>query len=382
MATMAEKDELADLSEWKHLKSHISAPLLIWFDRVARPMPWRKLRDPYALWLSEVMLQQTQVKTVIPYFEKFLTRFPDVQSLANAPLQEVLKLWAGLGYYRRARQLHLAAGIVQRDYQGRFPAEFPQILAIPGIGRYTAGAIGSMAFGLRVAVLDGNVMRVLARLAAFGGDISTSAVQKRLWRVAEWLLPMRRVGDFNQAMMELGATVCQSAAPRCEQCPLRKFCRAHNNGSVDKYPYKMTKTETPTRRHIALVIEDAGSLLLLRRPDGGLWGNMWEFPAFEVTATDFTLDEIQLWAKNNMGLHVRLSQTYGDVKHQLTHRTMYYRVFRAMIAGRSQTDRVKLPVCGKARYEAARWVRDPGEVPVAKVTHKILASVMMRNLPA
>ncbi len=319
------------------------------------------------------MLQQTQVQTVIPYFLRFLTRFPNVTSLAAARLQEVLKLWAGLGYYRRAKQLHLAAKMIQSTHKGHFPQDFLQILALPGIGRYTAGAVGSIAFGLRVPVLDGNVMRVFSRLFAFKEDIAQPAVQKKLWQIADQMLPAFRVGDFNQALMELGATVCKPVAPACGICPIHRWCRAYAENRVEAYPHKSARKKATILQHVSLVIHHNSKKLILKRPDGGLWGGLWEFPTFESRCRKFSSADAVRWVLENMGLKVRVLGGAARVRHQLTHRTMCYQVFRMRVVGRKLTTARRLPFCGPHRYESARWLKTIEDVPIGRVTEKIAA---------
>ncbi|MCS7055542.1 MAG: A/G-specific adenine glycosylase [Thermoflexales bacterium] len=262
-------------------RATLASRLLHWFDRNKRDLPWRREpRDPYHVWLSEVMLQQTQVTTVIPYFERWLRRFPTLEALAAAPLDEVLKLWEGLGYYARARNLHATAQIIARDHGGRLPETVEALMALPGIGRYTAGAIASLAFGARVPALDGNVRRVLSRV--FGLRRPTQA---ELWALAESLLPHRRAGAFNEALMELGATVCAPRAPQCPTCPLRAMCRAYSEGNPEAYPAKPAKRATPSYRALTvLLVDEAGRVLLGRRPRHGLLGGLWEFLSSELRA--------------------------------------------------------------------------------------------------
>ncbi|MCS7300931.1 MAG: A/G-specific adenine glycosylase, partial [Fimbriimonadales bacterium] len=218
--------EIALDAEWV---SELRRALLRWFEAHKRPTPWRDNPDPYRVWVSEVMLQQTQTATVIPYFERFIARFPDVQALADAPLEEVLRYWEGLGYYARARNLHKAARMIVQN-GGRLPATADRLRELPGIGAYTAGAIASIAFGQPTPVVDGNVIRVLARLLWLKGDLKAAPAQKQLWRISEQLIDPQRPGDFNQAIMELGSTVCTPTQPRCSECPVSHLCAAYQRG--------------------------------------------------------------------------------------------------------------------------------------------------------
>ncbi len=378
MKKAANPPEIPDISHRNHSHSAFYDALLTWFDRTARPMPWRKSQDPYAIWISEIMLQQTQVQTVIPYFLRFLTRFPNVTLLAAAPLEEVLKLWAGLGYYRRAKQLHLAAKTIQATHNGLFPREYAHILALPGIGRYTAGAVGSIAFGLHVPVLDGNVMRVLSRLLTFTDDIARPAAQKKLWQIADRLLPDSRVGDFNQALMELGATLCKPVAPACAVCPIRLWCRAFADNRVEDFPHKTARKKTSIVHHVSLIIYHrrarlGNTKLVLKRPDGGLWSGLWEFPTFETRRGKVAPADITRWVLENIGLQIRILPGANYIRHQLTHRTMCYQVFTARVLGRKITTASQLPFCGPHRYESARWLKKISDVPIGRVTEKIAA---------
>jgi A/G-specific adenine glycosylase len=228
--------------------------LLDWYGRSRRDLPWRRVRDPYAIWVSEVMLQQTRVATVIPYYERFLARFPTLTALARAEESEVLAAWQGLGYYRRARALHRGARAVAADHGGSLPRDLEGLRAIPGIGPYTAGAIASIAFDTPAPVVDGNVTRVLCRLYALGGDPAKNPLRAELWRRAAQLVPAARASDFNQALMELGATVCTPRAPRCDECPLRRACLARSHGSAEALPEKKRRLPTVAVRASAGVV--------------------------------------------------------------------------------------------------------------------------------
>jgi A/G-specific adenine glycosylase len=252
--------------------------LLRWFQRHRRDLPWRHSRDPYAIWVSEVMLQQTQVVTVVPFFERFLAALPTVRSLAAANEGEVLKLWEGLGYYRRARDLHRAAQILVKEHGGAVPDDAEHFRRLPGVGRYTLGAVLSLAFDRRLPIVEANSARVLCRLFGCTGDACAAAGQRWLWTMAEHLLPARRVGDFNQALMELGALVCTPRQPRCDSCPLRRHCAAHREGLVDSIPVRVAEPTTTKIAEAAIVIGRRNRVLLLQRPANTRWANLWEFP--------------------------------------------------------------------------------------------------------
>ena len=307
--------------------------LLEWYRRSRRDLPWRRTRDPYAIWVSEIMLQQTRVETVIPYWQRWMASFPTVQALAAAPLDEVLRHWAGLGYYSRARNLHRAA---QQIGVGAIPDTVEGLLELPGVGRYTAGAIASIAFGREAPLVDGNVERVFARL--FLIEDRTAA-----WKKAEALAP---TGDFNQALMELGATICTPRNPTCLVCPVTKVCEARALGIQEQVPARRAAKQVPIIDAAVLVLRRRGQLLLCRRPASGLWGGLWEFP---------TGDDAR-HAARRVGLRVR-ARRIGLVEHTLTHRHMRFHVYRGSAAGRIRLD----------GYEDYRWV-GPDELVAAAIS--------------
>ncbi len=268
----------------KHQTAATRRNLLAWYDHHHRDLPWRRTRDPYRIWVSEIMLQQTRVQAVIPYYEKFLRRFPDVRSLAAADEQALLACWSGLGYYSRVRNLQKAARTIVSRHHGEFPRERDDVLALAGIGDYTAAAVLSIAYDVPLAVLDGNVARVLSRLFAMAADVRTNSGKERLLKQAGKLLSPRRPGDFNQAMMELGATVCLPQQPRCGECPLRKDCRAFQTDQVGKFP-PSRRAEQPTERRFraALILDGKGNCLLARRAASEKWMvGFWELPSEEI----------------------------------------------------------------------------------------------------
>ncbi len=250
-----------------------------WYGANRRDLPWRETNDPYAIWVSEIMLQQTRVATVIDYYKNFLRLFPDVESLAQAPVDDLLAAWSGLGYYRRARHLKDAALMVMERFGGKVPTEEDDLLALPGVGRYTAGAIRSIAFGKSAPILDGNVFRVIARFFAVHGSWTDQGDKRRFWEIAEGLVPRSKAGDFNQALMEWGALVCTPKGPACAECPVRRRCAALDAGSVDQYPAPRARPVVRAVRLALLVYRDqAGRVLLRRRPSGGRLEGMWELP--------------------------------------------------------------------------------------------------------
>jgi A/G-specific adenine glycosylase len=289
--------------------------LLQWFDRHGRhDLPWQHPRDPYRVWLAEIMLQQTQVATVTPFFMRFIARFADVHALAQATSDDVLALWAGLGYYARARNLHRSAQIIVERHHGKFPQDIETLLDLPGIGRSTAGAILAQAFGQRHAILDGNVRRVLARHAAVGGWPGEPAVQKKLWRISERLLPSARLADYTQAIMDLGATVCTARKPACGICPLSDDCQAYQRGKTLDYPAPRPRRERPHKRAWLLLIVDAdGHVLCERRPPAGIWGGLWCPPLVESE---------QAWnefCQRHYQLAVGSAQPLPVIRHGFTH---------------------------------------------------------------
>jgi A/G-specific adenine glycosylase len=252
--------------------------LLSWFAEAARALPWRRDRDPYRIWVSEIMLQQTTVAAVVPYFERFLQAFPTLPALAAASEQQVLRLWEGLGYYRRARDLHQAARRVAAEHDGRVPNDPYLFGGLPGVGRYVLGAVLSQAFERRLPILEANTVRLLSRFFGRPGDAQSSASRRWLWAASEQLLPTRDVGEFNQALMELGALVCTPVSPRCGECPLARRCRARQLGLQDRIPPRSLPTPVVHVQEAAIVARRAGKVLLVQRPPTGRWASMWEFP--------------------------------------------------------------------------------------------------------
>jgi A/G-specific adenine glycosylase len=259
--------------------------ILAWFDQYGRKdLPWQQDISPYRVWLSETMLQQTQVSTVIPYFNAFITKFPTLESLASAPIDEVLQLWAGLGYYARARNLHKTAQLVAQ--QGNFPNTLPELMALPGIGQSTAGAIMSIAFQQSQPILDGNVKRVLSRYRAIDGWPGLSGVNKLLWQISSFYTPIERVADYTQAMMDLGATLCTRSKPQCQLCPITDQCVARIENKVSAYPGSKPKKTLPVKQLIFLVLRNqAGEILLEKRPPVGIWGGLFSLPEFDTLST-------------------------------------------------------------------------------------------------
>ena len=304
-----------------------SRKLLAWYRRHKRALPWRDVQDPYRIWVSEIMLQQTQVETVIPYYRRWLARFPNVQALAEAPLNDVLAAWEGLGYYSRARNLHRAAQRVAVDLGGALPNSVAGLLALPGIGQYTAGAIASIAFGVDAPVLDGNVKRVLARVFDIQTDVKSPAGAKALWALAASLVPHGRAGDYNQALMDLGATVCTPRAPACDICPLRELCAARRLGVQLQRPVMPARRPRPERVYAAAVVVKGGRVLLAQRPADELLGGLWAFPAAECPPSSDMADGLTRALRDGWGIDVHVGAQRQTLLHGFTHFKLILHVF-------------------------------------------------------
>jgi len=287
--------------------------ILDWFDRHGRKdLPWQSQPTPYRVWVSEIMLQQTQVATVIPFFQRFMETFPELEDLAAASQQEVLRRWAGLGYYARARNLHKTAQIVKSEYRGQFPRDLERLTGLPGIGRSTAGAILSMAFGVRAAILDGNVKRVLSRFAGIDGWPGEVNIARELWQISERLTPAVRVAEYTQAIMDLGATLCTRRQPACPHCPVHAACQAFRLGKSDTLPPPRPKRILPIRQSFMLALRNGGAFYLQRRPPVGVWGGLWSFPEFEQEA------ELTAWCERRE-IDVRQLERLPERRHTFTH---------------------------------------------------------------
>ncbi|MBI1258254.1 MAG: A/G-specific adenine glycosylase [Chloroflexi bacterium] len=299
-------------------ESQLFAPaLLTWYDHLGVELPWRGDPYPYHVWLSEIMLQQTQIETVKPYYERFLAAYPTVEALAAAPLDDVLKLWEGLGYYSRARNLHRAA---QQIASGGFPQTVEGLLELSGVGRYTAGAIASIAFGVRAPVLDGNVIRVFSRLLDLADDVTQESTKVKLWQIAERWLPDARVGDYNQALMDLGRLICKPRSPLCAQCPIRESCAAFAHGTQNERPVKAAKAETPHYDVTAGIIwNNRGEVLIAQRPLDGLLGGLWEFPGGKQEPGESLEECLKRELREELAIEVEVGDLFTRVKHGFTH---------------------------------------------------------------
>ncbi len=295
-------------------RTKLAPRLLDWYDHSGRKdLPWQQDRDPYSVWVSEIMLQQTQVATVIPFFRRFIERFPDITSLASSDLDEVLHLWTGLGYYARARNLHRAARIIRRDNGGRFPRDAEQVYVLPGIGKSTAHAIMAFCFDRDLPILDGNVKRVLTRHFRIHGWPGSAPVERELWRIAAENTPSRRSADYAQAIMDLGATVCLRRRPMCTPCPLADTCQGLAAGEQVVLPTPPPRRNKPTRRISMIMARTSDSVLLEKRPPSGIWGGLWSFPELEPGADI----EPALWRQ--YGVRIEITDTWDLVRHTFTH---------------------------------------------------------------
>lgn len=295
----------------KDFQQHV----LDWFEQHGRKhLPWQQNITPYRVWVSEIMLQQTQVNTVIPYFQHFMQSFPNVESLAAADLNHVLHHWTGLGYYARARNLHRAAQILMSDFAGKFPETIEQLQSLPGIGRSTAGAIASIALNQPSSILDGNVKRVLSRFHAIEGWPGKTVVQQRLWTITEAYTPALRTANYNQAMMDLGAMICTRSKPKCHACPLQDNCLAHRLKQETAFPHKKPKKKLPIRHtHFLLLFNKANEVLLIQRPPTGIWGGLWGFPECSTKL------DLQPWYQRQLGYIITQPRALPSFRHTFSH---------------------------------------------------------------
>jgi len=351
--------EPVDLEQARRLR----APILRWYRKAKRDLPWRRTADPYAIWVSEVMLQQTTVAAVIPYWERFLGRFPDAASLAKAREDDVLALWSGLGYYRRARALREGAIAVMESHGGEVPGDVDTLTGLPGVGRYTAGAIASLAFGRESAVVDGNVKRVFSRLFAIRG--ATAATEKTYWSIADTLVRGRSPGDWNQAVMELGATVCTPRAPRCGECPARASCRARALGTQEDFPARIARPKTRVVPVAVAWIERRGKVLLVRRRPEGVLRGAWDLPAAIIRPGESAGKAVTRELREEFGLRIRAGSVRAVAKHAILATRLSIEVVEAF-------PRIDIP-----RRADLRWERPDGldDTPISGATKKIVRAV-------
>ena len=314
-------------------KSKIQIKLLQWFKKNKRDLPWRRTRDPYAIWVSEIMLQQTQVATVIPYYENFLKSFPTPRHLAKANLSKVLKVWEGLGYYSRARNIHRASQIVLNQFHGKIPDTLNDLLNLPGIGRSTAGSILSIAFNKEAPILDGNVKRVLSRLFAVSGSPGEKKTEQLLWQLSESLIPKGHANSFNQGLMDLGAMLCTAKDPQCPRCPLKKYCDGYLSGELENYPPKAITKRIPHISAVSAVIKKDGKVLLRQRPPKGLLGGLWEFPNWGIEGKQRLRFSLRNFIQKDMGMNVKVKESIGTFRQTFSHFKLTLHVFNCEVLG-------------------------------------------------
>lgn len=313
----------------------IAENLLRWFQKNKRPLPWRESRDPYRIWISEIMLQQTQVNTVIPYYEKWMKKFPTIQRLAASPLSGVLKQWEGLGYYSRARNLHETAKTVSEKFGGRFPETTNELQKLPGIGRYTAGAVASIAFNKSAPLLDGNVKRVLSRILALKQAVDTPAGENKLWETAGKIVAeSRSPGDLNQALMELGALVCAPQNPQCPVCPMTRICRAHQLKREEDFPVKLRKQTLEKLNTVAAILWKKGEVLLEKQPLDARWGGLWMFPHWISASGKNEKGFLKDRVREKLGISIQTFTPRMSVRHGFTKYQVWLNVYEAEIKGR------------------------------------------------
>jgi len=348
--------------------------LLTWYKNNARTLPWRESRDPYAIWVSEVMLQQTRVKTVIPYYQKWMLSFPNIQTLANTSQQEILSTWEGLGYYSRARNLHKAAQILAEHFNGELPQDTASLIKLPGIGRYTANAIASIAFNADVATLDGNIRRVLSRVFNVDLPAGSKESEKRLLAIAAENLPPGNASAYNQALMELGATICTPHSPKCESCPLKSSCQANLLGIQDKRPLRKSKANIPHHTVTAAVIFRDKKVLITQRKPNGILGGMWEFPGGKLKKGETLAECLQREIMEELGTQIQIKEPFGIYNHAYTHFSFTLHAFQCSISPMQQPKPLQV--------QTLQWI-NPNELPnfpMGKVDRQI-ANRILKEIP-
>lgn len=359
------------------ITSRITDKILDWFDIHGRKhLPWQKNKTSYRVWISEIMLQQTQVSTVIPYYQRFMQKFPDITDLAKAPQDEVLHLWTGLGYYARARNLHKTAKIVAEDYSGQFPSSFEQVVALPGIGRSTAGAILSLSQNQNRAILDGNVKRVLARYYGVDAWPGQKNIENQLWVLAEQNTPANKVANYNQAMMDMGATICTRSKPKCEVCPIAAQCIANGQQDYARYPGKKPKKTNPVKTTTFYLFKQGCKILLEQRPPAGIWGGLWSFIEEAKTPGSDTNNNTDLdvnmdWAINtaqNLGFEISSTIELASFRHTFSH---FHLDIKAHLVELENNDGAAIKV---VQEKPQIWydLSNPQEVGLAAPTKKLL----------
>lgn len=344
------------------MTSRLAGDLLAWFAESGRDLPWRRTADPYPIWVAEVMLQQTRVETALPYYKRFLKRFPDVSSLAAASEEEVLRLWEGLGYYSRARHLHQAANQIVARFGGRIPESQDRLQELPGIGRYTAAAIAAIAFRQDALALDGNLRRVLARLFDLHLDPRSSEGERELERRAAGILPRGRASEFNQGLMDLGALICRPRAPACPICPLARHCLARRRGTQDQLPMRVARRALPDRLAVAAVWQENGKVLVRRNPSGGLLAGLWGFPGGLLAEGEDERVGLQRLIEQQLEMQVRVGNPLPRLKHSYSHFRVTLQPYACKPVGRKLRDRA-----------GSRWVRvqELGQLPMGRLDRQL-----------
>ena len=353
-------------------KQEFTSLLLEWYQNNARDLPWRRTSDPYQIWVSEIMLQQTRVETVIPYYLRWMDRFPALEDLAQAEQDEILSYWEGLGYYRRANNLHQAVKEVARIYGGNLPADSKKLQELPGIGRYTAGAISSIAFNLPEPILDGNIRRVFSRYFNINTPLQSPETEKKLWKIAEELIPVEDPGTYNQALMELGALICQPRKPLCHLCPLNPDCSARRLGLQEQLPVRKTKSPLPHYQVTAAVFQKNNQVLLTKRPLEGLLGGMWEYPGGKQETGESLEQALQREIQEELGAKVEVGILLGVFDHAYTHYRVTLHAFFCQLKTKKlvlnyHTDYAWVPISSLADY------------PMGKIDRQI--SRCLENIP-
>jgi A/G-specific adenine glycosylase len=352
--------------------------LLAWYRKARRPLPWRRTRDPYRIWISEILLQQTRVETATAYYQSFIERFPSLQTLAEADMESVLQVWQGLGYYGRARNLQRAARTVLEQFNGKIPREPASLMELPGIGPYTAAAVASIAFNRDVFTIDGNVKRVLSRLYAIRRDPELPAVRKRQEAIGKRFLPQGKARNFNQAMMELGALVCKPGRPLCADCPVSSSCSALEKGLTDRLPVRSPKPAIPVRKRAVAAIRNRGaSLFFVRRPPEGLLGGLWEFPGLDLKSRESGkrgLGRLLLSLENRIRVEAVSAGRPFSVQHSYSHFQEQIYVYRCQ--GKNGKG-------GRGKNPTGRWIhpRNIENIPITGATRKILRGLELKQPP-